>query len=48
MIKWLDSFYFQHLQDELKLRSVSILCDILENDLRQLPNKDVKKLVKTF
>ena len=48
IIKWLDSFYFSHLQDKLKLRNVSILCNVLENDLRQLPNKEVKKIMKTL
>lgn len=28
IIGWLDSFYFQHLQDQLKHRNISILCDI--------------------
>lgn len=48
MVKWLDSLYFKHLENRTSINNVKILCDVFENDFRQLPNKNVKRIVKTL
>ncbi len=46
IMKWLDSFYFKHLENKILPQNVSIFCDILDNDLTRLPNRKLVSVMK--